>query len=526
MRPSMLNGGLLSLRASLELDLVVVVLVGAVPGAWLCFEWVVRFGVLMLVDDVDVGDERPMDSWELVDGLDRFTYSAKGHEPSMTTYDWGRAPPRFGSGRFETTASASPLPGVNRKQTSRNRQNEAIDLQMSDPWECDGIKPNPDVDGVGIRISVYITSFLLMVIPRVPRTRPLISSLLNNTRVYLLALMLTAIIQTAQGQLTLYHAVLLYYMIMVVGTASLPTILWPFVEFEKISPHLGIFTNSIFLSLFAWSVYLWSKASKFGSQPECNYKLYEFGYWTIMTVFSALLLALQWIHGSFSFYMWSNYGRTHGKPFNAQLFILENDDIVLPGENVWSFGQILSVALLLGFCNDAIKWCNDNVEASLPLPWLLRRRQLRPALRALLPVLVHQQALRRSRAHMLSPPPFQLLHPNPPHPPSPSPNPPPQVTLSSPSPLRRVAQRGFVRRVMFSVFGPNLPNNVSTSECTRGSGQVEVDLELGLGKGSLNSSDHCPSVDPNHCAGCLILVLVEKHSECHQSHVRKLQRCS
>ncbi|TDL14146.1 hypothetical protein BD410DRAFT_734535 [Rickenella mellea] len=94
---------------------------------------------------------------------------------------------------------------------------------MSETKECMGIMPNPDVSGLGIRLGLYITCFLLAVIPRAEETKPLISSLLSNTRVYALSLLLTAIIQTGKGQLTLYHAVLTFHMLMFFAITFLPS---------------------------------------------------------------------------------------------------------------------------------------------------------------------------------------------------------------------------------------------------------------------------------------------------------------
>ncbi|TDL15462.1 hypothetical protein BD410DRAFT_808886 [Rickenella mellea] len=281
---------------------------------------------------------------------------------------------------------------------------------MSDAKVCMGIMPNPDVAGLGIRIGLYITVFLLAVIPRIPRTQELIESLLNNTRVYTLALLLTAIIQTAQGQLTLYHAALIYHLFMVLALTLLPT---PSEFNGRGSVRLAIFTFSSFLSYAAWSLRVWSTALTFGSQPECNHSTKYVIVWVTVRV-TATWMRRFWIAWTVivSFYVFvitigfvlayccssssdrasslhNASGDGDGRMdwddvplivlgvqlrlmyFTYGVVMLEltatnscleqiKRNNVLPGESVWSFGQILSVVLLLGFFNDAIKWYNDG----------------------------------------------------------------------------------------------------------------------------------------------------------------------
>ncbi|TDL14670.1 hypothetical protein BD410DRAFT_797025, partial [Rickenella mellea] len=177
--------------------------------------------------------------------------------------------------------SKRPLPKVsfcnlgNRYPFEYNHR-KVIDLQMSETKVCMGITPNPDVSGLGIRLGLYITCFLLAVIPREPRTQDLISSLLSNTRVFTFSLLLTAIIQTGQGQLTLYHATLIFQMLIFFSMGILPT---PYEFIEKGSLRLAMFTASSFLAFFAWSLYVWSTALTFGSQPECNHSTKYVYFW-------------------------------------------------------------------------------------------------------------------------------------------------------------------------------------------------------------------------------------------------------
>ncbi|TDL15458.1 hypothetical protein BD410DRAFT_107701 [Rickenella mellea] len=151
---------------------------------------------------------------------------------------------------------------------------------MSDPKVCTGIMPNPDVAGLGIRLGFYITCFFLTIITRSPSTRALTSSLLSNTRVYTSALLLTAIIQTAQGQLTLYHATLILHMLMFFSYTVIPS---PSEYYDKNSLRLLIYSAVLMISFSAWSLHIWITASTFGSQPECNHSTkYVLGWHSVL----------------------------------------------------------------------------------------------------------------------------------------------------------------------------------------------------------------------------------------------------
>ncbi|TDL17166.1 hypothetical protein BD410DRAFT_582819 [Rickenella mellea] len=137
---------------------------------------------------------------------------------------------------------------------------------MSQPWFCPDVMPNPDVSGIGIRVSLYISGFLLALIPRVPRTQPLISSLLNNSRLYTLSLLLTAIIQLGQGQLTLYHAYLVLYMLLYFGAPLLPE---PS-DYDKKSVQRILYLLIYLLLLASFTFCIILNKSTFSSRPNCN----------------------------------------------------------------------------------------------------------------------------------------------------------------------------------------------------------------------------------------------------------------
>ncbi|TDL15456.1 hypothetical protein BD410DRAFT_756415 [Rickenella mellea] len=258
---------------------------------------------------------------------------------------------------------------------------------MSDTKVCMGIIPNPDVSGLGIRLGLYITVFLLAIIPRQRRMLPLISSLLDNTRVFTLSLLLSAIIQTGQGRLTLYHATLINHILFFFGLTLLPSLS----ECNtKGTRRLTIVTTLSFLTYFAWSLHVWTNALTFGSQPECNHSTKIVFMWVTVRTIASWMRKL-WTAGpamAVAYVVVIAIGRALGCAgvsfsdftsswtgvifrlmwFGAGVSMIElmvKRNYVLPGENVWAFGQVLSLVLLLGFCNDAIKWYNNEIGESL-----------------------------------------------------------------------------------------------------------------------------------------------------------------
>jgi hypothetical protein len=78
---------------------------------------------------------------------------------------------------------------------------------------CPGFVPNPDLVGIGTRINFYATIFLGAIIPRHKYTVELLDELYINAVFYSLALLLTVLSQTANGQLDLYHAIFVMHLL-------------------------------------------------------------------------------------------------------------------------------------------------------------------------------------------------------------------------------------------------------------------------------------------------------------------------
>jgi hypothetical protein len=74
-----------------------------------------------------------------------------------------------------------------------------------------------------IRVNLYVTTLLNAMIPNFPLFDPLRDVLTTNAGVSGTALLITAVIQTAQHQLSLYHAIFILHMLFFLGITVSPT---------------------------------------------------------------------------------------------------------------------------------------------------------------------------------------------------------------------------------------------------------------------------------------------------------------
>ncbi|KAI9435552.1 hypothetical protein H4582DRAFT_1970342 [Lactarius indigo] len=178
---------------------------------------------------------------------------------------------------------------------------------------CTGIIANPDLAGIGIRLNFYATVLLTVLIPpkrdtdeprdgesmdgtsmdsksmdRKPMNgklmdgKPrdgeprdeLLDSLYLNAVFYGLALLITALVQTIQRQLDLYHAIVVMQVVLSLqflhGFGMRRYILANKEKFRfkmKLTIAIQILSLLIF---YPWSFYMWINAQRFGPQPECN----------------------------------------------------------------------------------------------------------------------------------------------------------------------------------------------------------------------------------------------------------------
>ena len=145
------------------------------------------------------------------------------------------------------------------------------------------------------RLNFYVTIFFAALIPKSEYTTELLDSLYMNAVFYGLALLITVVVQTIQGQLDLYHAIFVMHMLICLtvlhlyGMRCVPTRIYykvliraekktgfdRFVHAHrfgfKMKINLAVQVFQVLGILTPWSLYVWIKDSRFGSQPECNH---------------------------------------------------------------------------------------------------------------------------------------------------------------------------------------------------------------------------------------------------------------
>ncbi|KAH6645152.1 hypothetical protein BKA67DRAFT_670730 [Truncatella angustata] len=139
------------------------------------------------------------------------------------------------------------------------------------------IEPNPDVTGTGIRVSIYAlclaAGILKTVIQHVTSAEnyaEFCQALNSALQLQGLALLCTAIVQTFQAQLTLFHALCVLHLLSLLG--------FGLVAQRKYHDGGGFnrwlvlaFLRVIIAGAFvALTAYIWVTAPTFGAQPECN----------------------------------------------------------------------------------------------------------------------------------------------------------------------------------------------------------------------------------------------------------------
>ncbi|KAF9507451.1 hypothetical protein BS47DRAFT_311284 [Hydnum rufescens UP504] len=139
---------------------------------------------------------------------------------------------------------------------------------MSSQRNCTGIPANPDVAGIGIRVSIYITTLIISLIPDSDKTRRLRGDLLTAAGLNGFSLLVTALIGTANRSLTLYHAVLITHLLAFLGIATNPA-----GSYRPSASRLLLYwitTWMVFVLLLCWTMYMWATAPTFGPPAACN----------------------------------------------------------------------------------------------------------------------------------------------------------------------------------------------------------------------------------------------------------------
>ncbi|KAI0269840.1 hypothetical protein BC834DRAFT_1039527 [Gloeopeniophorella convolvens] len=159
---------------------------------------------------------------------------------------------------------------------------------MSQPG-CSGINANADVSGKGVRINFYYTMVLLAIVPRTPYTEELLNALYANAGLSGLGLLLTAIVQTAQHQLSLFHALFIQHILFFLGTGAAPMGKY---HWSRSRIVMGVVVQYASVIAFAaWSIYLWAHVGTFGAQHQCNDEV------KYVVMFVSVRTTVSWLRG-------------------------------------------------------------------------------------------------------------------------------------------------------------------------------------------------------------------------------------
>ncbi|KAF9555925.1 hypothetical protein CPC08DRAFT_711596 [Agrocybe pediades] len=282
---------------------------------------------------------------------------------------------------------------------------------------CAGISANADVSGIGIRVNLYTTTLLLAIIPRIPEvTTPLLGVLTANAGISGVGLLITAIIQTTKGELSLYHAIFIIHMLYFLGVSLTSSAEYP--STRALIPRIiltFILSYSLLLLFTGWALYVWSTVKTFGMNSECNNSMkYIFFFvsvratasWLdtfirVLLIISAAVLIIVPIalagcacclgcilnrrgSGMPRGQSYETRGQSESQdvslniaaPLSAiygivmlELYVKRNrhlfqDPLELSQETAWSFGQVLSIVMIISTMNElfhfALNLCMDT----------------------------------------------------------------------------------------------------------------------------------------------------------------------
>jgi len=128
------------------------------------------------------------------------------------------------------------------------------------------INSNADIAGIGIRVNFYVTILLTALTPENGRTDELLDGIYKNSVINGLSLVITAVVQTMQKQLDLYHAIfvmqILFSLNFVYAYGQRRFIRSNRTDFRmKIFIGVQTFTTMVFT---VWLLYVWIKDIDFG----------------------------------------------------------------------------------------------------------------------------------------------------------------------------------------------------------------------------------------------------------------------
>ncbi|KAK6083014.1 hypothetical protein SCUP515_02248 [Seiridium cupressi] len=269
---------------------------------------------------------------------------------------------------------------------------------------CDFIEANPDVTGTGIRVSIYVlclaAGILKSIIHHITSAEnyaEFCQALNSALQLQGLALLCTAIVQTIEQQLTLFHALCVLHLLSLLGFGLVAQRKYEGGGFYRwlVLAFLRVIIACAFVALTA---YIWLTAPAFGSQPECNaetiYVVFGVSINATNDVFRYVFLALMasmavgWVFSMvFAVFfascccggarksakrlrdgntdvavlknVWARVRMLVHTGINIYMIvtleqIVERNKIDKTDESAWTFGQILALFVLLGVVVEVI----------------------------------------------------------------------------------------------------------------------------------------------------------------------------
>jgi hypothetical protein len=271
------------------------------------------------------------------------------------------------------------------------------------------IAPNPDIAGLGVRLSVYIQSFISLALAILfakdafvdSREEKMLRRVTFNLFLTACALLLSAFIQAATVQLSLHHALIILNLSWMVITSALVVIIFSTIHrfqhlrgwTKKLWPSrtsqlpIILLVTTYFCAMASFGIWVWTKSAVFGITPECTPETFTtiFTYDisttnTSFRIFSLVIYAVAAIPGVNIVLFASMIGacgvgtvvivasimRT---PFtyrplylvalavqclintllvvDTELMIYRSRDLIAEGESVWTFSQTLALFLVI-----------------------------------------------------------------------------------------------------------------------------------------------------------------------------------
>ncbi|KAF2474947.1 uncharacterized protein BDR25DRAFT_215217 [Lindgomyces ingoldianus] len=236
--------------------------------------------------------------------------------------------------------------------------------------QCD-IQINPDIIGIGVRISLYILSLAGPILSLFSASDALLRSIETSMGLTGLAVLLTTFVYSGEKTLDLFHALCIFHLVGLAGVSIRP----------KRDVRQKQITQAIFevvylggtLGLLIFMISVFARAKSFGPKPQCNdgvmYVMFGVNVSAINPTFRALFLAnfaLMLVGLPVSYLVWSARKERYCSDEEefagirvmsdvaGRCYLIAMLELMIKRNNTtsdgsdWSFGQILAMMMLLG----------------------------------------------------------------------------------------------------------------------------------------------------------------------------------